>query len=57
LRKSSGVLSRLNAEEGALYDQLRGNHWGDRIRLEQERIAFDYLGDRLRRSREGEEAV
>jgi hypothetical protein len=56
-RPETGVLSRLNAEEGALYDQLRGNHWGDRIRLEQERIAFDYLGDRLRRSREGEEAV
>lgn len=39
----TGNLARLNAEESALYDQLRRNHWGDRIRLEQERIGFDWL--------------
>ncbi|MFN2366325.1 MAG: DUF3322 domain-containing protein [Desulfurivibrionaceae bacterium] len=38
-----GRLERLNIEEKALYDQLRENHWGDRIRLEQERIGFDFL--------------
>jgi len=38
-----GNLARLNAEESALYDQLRRNHWGDRIRLEQERIGFDWV--------------
>jgi hypothetical protein len=35
-----GELSRLNAEEQALYDDLRFNRLGDRVRLEQERIAF-----------------
>lgn len=39
----TGALARLNAEESALYDQLRQNHWGDGIRLEQERIGFDFL--------------
>jgi hypothetical protein len=33
----------LTVEESALYDQLRRNHWGDRVRLEQEKISFDYL--------------
>lgn len=47
-RPEMGKLARLNAEEGTLYDQLRHNHWGDRIRLEQERIGFDFLLDVLR---------
>jgi hypothetical protein len=42
-------LVRLNAEERSLYDGLRRNHWGDRIRLEQERIGFDFLLTALRR--------
>jgi hypothetical protein len=42
-------LMRLNAEERALYDGLRRNRWGDRIRLEQERIGFDFLLAALRR--------
>lgn len=33
-------LSRLTPTEGALYDDLRDNRLGDRVRLEQERIAF-----------------
>lgn len=40
-------LTRLNAAESALYDRLRRNHWGERVRLEQERIGFDFLRDRL----------
>jgi len=40
-------LTRLNAAESALYDRLCRNHWGERIRLEQERIGFDFLRDRL----------
>jgi hypothetical protein len=36
-------LARLSADENTLYDLLRRNHWGDRVRLEQERIGFDYL--------------
>ncbi|MDA8137681.1 MAG: DUF3322 domain-containing protein [Desulfobacteraceae bacterium] len=42
-------LARLNTEEGALFDQLRQNHWGERIRLEQERIGFDFLLNVLQR--------
>lgn len=42
------TLTRLNSEESALYDQLRQNHWGERVRLEQERIGFDFLRDVLR---------
>lgn len=44
----TGDLPRLSAEEAVLYDQLRRNHWGKRIRLEQERIGFDFLCDVLR---------
>ncbi|MFH1155544.1 MAG: Wadjet anti-phage system protein JetD domain-containing protein [Pseudomonadota bacterium] len=36
-------LDRLTPEESNLYDRLRQNHWGDRVRLEQERIGFDLL--------------
>ncbi len=39
----TGMLARLNTEESILYDQLRQNLWGERIRLEQERIGFDLL--------------
>jgi hypothetical protein len=39
----TGALARLNAEESALYDQLRENHWGNRVRLEQERIRFEFV--------------
>lgn len=45
----TGNLARLNPEESTIYDQLRQNHWGDRVRLEQERIGFDFLLDALRR--------
>ncbi|MFZ4627135.1 MAG: DUF3322 domain-containing protein [Blastocatellia bacterium] len=44
----TATLTRLNAAESTLYDRLRQNHWGDRLRLEQERIGFDFLCDRLR---------
>lgn len=45
----AGTLARLNSEEGALYDQLRQNHWGERVRLEQERVRFDIVLDILRK--------
>lgn len=44
----TGTLSRLLLAESALYDQLRQNHWGDRVRLEQERVGFDFLLEVLR---------
>ncbi|WP_414040597.1 Wadjet anti-phage system protein JetD domain-containing protein [Acidithiobacillus sp. M4-SHS-6] len=48
-RPETGTLTRLTSEESAVYDQLRQNHWGEGIRLEQERIGFDFLRDALRR--------
>jgi len=36
-------LTRLTGEEMALYDNLRSGALGEKIRLEQERIGFDYL--------------
>lgn len=36
-------LERLTPDEFALYDDLRGNRLGDRLRLEQERIGFDVV--------------
>lgn len=46
-RQETARLQRLSAEESLLYDQLRKNHWGDRVRLEQERIGFDRLRNAL----------
>ena len=40
-------LTRLTPEERDLYDQLRRNHWGDRLRLEQEKIGFQAVLDSL----------
>jgi hypothetical protein len=42
-------LMRLTAEESALYDQLRRNELGSHIRLEQERIGFEWLVGALER--------
>ena len=39
----TGELTRLTGEESALYDMLRRNELGDYIRLEQERIGFEWL--------------
>jgi hypothetical protein len=43
-----GELSRLNEAEQALYDDIRFNRLGDRVRLEQERIGFAYVGQASR---------
>ena len=40
-------LTRLTAAERAVYDDLRDNRIRDRLRLEQERIAFGWVRDRL----------
>ena len=47
-RRFTGDLTQLRPEERALYEALRGNHLGERIRLEQERISWGYLQTRLR---------
>jgi hypothetical protein len=45
----NGELGRLTATEGALYDDLRYNRLGDRVRLEQERIPFGWIERTLHR--------
>ena len=50
VRESSsyeGSLARLTLEECRLYDELRYNRLGDQIRLEQERIPFRWLREKL----------
>ncbi|MGD9160182.1 MAG: DUF2220 family protein [Desulfobacteraceae bacterium] len=48
-KPKAGNLTRLTPKEQLLYDQLRNNHWGNHVRLEQERIRFDFLLDSLQR--------
>ena len=43
----TGSLTRLTAEESVLYDQLRRDELGSHIRLEQERIGFEWLVEAL----------
>lgn len=42
-------LSRLTSEEAAVYDDLRFDHHHPRLRLEQERVGFGWLCERLAR--------
>ena len=48
MQPETGTLTRLNSGENTLCDQLRQNHWGERVRLEQERIGIGYLLDALK---------
>ncbi|MDT8410715.1 MAG: DUF2220 family protein [Wenzhouxiangellaceae bacterium] len=48
-RRFSGQLRRLTHSEGQLYETLRDDRIGERIRLEQERIGFGWLKERLKR--------
>jgi hypothetical protein len=43
----TGALSRLSAAEQALFDALKQNHFGEGVRLEQERIAYSWLQQAL----------
>ena len=47
---SADTLPRLTAAEQALYRALKRNAWGRNIRLEQERIAWDYAWAQARRA-------
>ena len=46
-------LHRLTRAERALYDDLRDNRIRAGLRLEQEHIGFDWLGDRLQQLLDG----
>lgn len=41
-------LSRLTADEATLYDELRNDRYGKNLRLEQERIGFNWIETTLR---------
>lgn len=41
------ALTRLNADENSLFEQLRAGHYRERQRLEQERVGFDWVRRRL----------
>ncbi len=43
----TGILTRLTTEESALYLQLRMNELGGQLRLEQEKIGFEWLVESL----------
>ena len=45
---SRAALTRLTAEESALYDALGGDRYGQSVRLEQELIRWDWAVERLR---------
>jgi hypothetical protein len=45
----TGILTRLTTEESVIYDQLRKNELGGQLRLEQEKIGFNWLIEALER--------
>ena len=45
----TGILTRLTTVESTLYDQLRKNEWDHQVRLEQEKIGFEWLTEALER--------
>lgn len=46
-KPTSGTLSMLTAEEAAVYDDLVCDRFGDKVRLEQERISWDWVLEHL----------
>ncbi len=44
---NSDLLQALTAEERAVYDGLRQGRWGPRVRLEQERVGWEYAWTRV----------
>ena len=49
-QRFTGSLQHLNEPEQALYQALRDDTLGPRLRLEQERISYAWLKDFLRRA-------
>ncbi|MFB9259810.1 Wadjet anti-phage system protein JetD domain-containing protein [Dietzia aerolata] len=44
---TNAALSALTPAEAAVYDDLVSDRFGDRVRLEQERISWDWVLDHL----------
>ncbi len=47
-RPDCADLANLTVEERGVFERLRGNHWGENVRLEQEKVGFDRLREALR---------
>ena len=48
-KRYTGQLSRLGADEHALFQALRDDVFGERIRMEQERLGYTWVSDTIRR--------
>jgi hypothetical protein len=46
-KPAAGRLERLTPDEQAVFEGLHGGRWGDRVRLEQERIDWGYAWARV----------
>lgn len=46
-KRFTGTLTRLNREECALYEVLRDDALGERVRMEQERLGYTWVSERL----------
>lgn len=46
-KRFTGTLTRLSEPEAALFSELRGDAFGPRVRLEQERIAYGWVQQRV----------
>jgi len=46
-QSSDTELPALSADEQLLYQRLKQHHWGVNVRLEQERIPWDYAWESL----------
>ncbi len=49
---SSIALEHLNEHEAAVYAALKANNWGQKVRLEQERLPWDYSMQKLKNALE-----
>ena len=47
-KRFMGTLSRLNDAERVLFEQLRDDVFGERIRMEQERLGFGWVSEAIR---------
>jgi hypothetical protein len=46
-KRFTGHLARLSGDEQSLFDDLRRDRLGERVRLEQERIGYNWLAQTL----------
>ena len=46
-KQTPDSLTHLTSQEAKLYQQLKQDHWQVRLRLEQERVPFSLLQDKL----------